>query len=548
MSTPQTTIYICSGVRLDNRYEHSIYFDTPRAQQEYFAGKVVKTFPAYSYVRKSWPLQVEATMEQARSWSYLYFQNGTGKIYYYFINQVEYKNDNMVELTLELDVLQTYLFDFTRLDCFVERTHVSDDNPLAYTLDEGLEVGELVDNEVYHWTALNDLCILVMATINPNHAETAQPVEALAGRYNGVFSGIKVWAVDGSKWADWGDQLDALSSAGFLDGIIAMWMYPKALVKLGGENTWDDDDLCKTVDGAKDAGAFLPFSGAPSKVDGYTPKNKKLLNYPYSFLYATNNTGGSAVYRWERFNNYNQPKFTTAGTISPEGNVKMFPTGYNGLQYTTDSGLIASDANYEAGLTLGGFPMCSWDSDVYKMWLAQNQNQLNMATVSGGISIAGGAVATITSALTGNVAGAIGGVTSMVSGAQQIGNLLAQRADMSIQPPQAKGSFSSNVNITAGKHTFSFYKKSVSAENAQVIDDYFTMYGYKVNRVQKPFIHVREQFTYVKTIGCTILGNLCMEDITKIEGIFDRGVTFWTHGDNIGNYSLDNPCLDGVLD
>lgn len=548
MSAPETTLYVCSGVRLDPRYEHSIYFANKADQEAYFAGKVVHTFPALSYLRKSWPVQVHATMEEAKTWSYLYFHNGSGKTYYYFINQVEYKNEAMVELTLELDVLQTYLFDFTRLECFVERNHVPNDSPVAHTLDEGLEVGELVDNEVFHWTQLNDKCILVLATINPNYAETEKPVQALAGNYNGVFSGLKVWAVNSTDWADWGNQLDALSEAGFLDGIIAMWMYPKALVELGGENTWTDDVLCKTVSGARDAGAFLPFDAPPTTVDGYTPKNKKLLAYPYSFLYVSNNCGGSAVYRWERFNIYPQPQFSTAGTLSPEGTVKMFPTSYNGLTYTTEDGFGASHENYEAGLSLGGFPMCAWDSDTYKMWLAQNQNQLNMANISGGVTIAGGAVATVASALTGNVAGVMGGVSAMVSGAQQIGNILAQKADMSIQPPQSKGSFSSNVNITAGKHTFSFYKKSVSAEHAKVIDDYFTMYGYKVNRVQKPLIHVREQFTYVKTLGCTIQGNLCMEDITKIESIFDHGVTFWADGENIGKYYLDNPGILGVLD
>lgn len=537
MSTPQSTIYICSGVRLDNRYEHSIYFADATAQQEYFAGKVVKTFPAYSYLRKSWPLQVEATMEQARKWSYLYFRNGTGKFYYYFITQIEYKNDNMVELALELDVLQTYLFDFTREECFVERNHVWNDTPRAHTLDEGLELGELVDNDVQHWTAYNDLCILVLATINPNHADTEKPVQALAGRYNGVFSGVKVWAVNSSQWADWGNQLDALGEAGFLDGIIAMWMYPKSLVKLGGENTWDDDDLCKTVDGAEDGMDYIQLDAYPQTVDGYAPKNQKLLSYPYSFLYVSNNTGGSAVYRWERFN-FNKPRFSASGTISPEASIKLFPVGYNHL----------NEDHYEAGLSLGGFPMCAWDADVYKMWLAQNQNQNQHAMNTAGLAIAGGAITALGSLAMGNVAGAIGGAGAVIGGAQQIGSLLAQKADMAIQPPQAKGTFSGGVNITAGKHTFSFYRKSISAENAKVIDDYFTMYGYKLNRVQKPYIHLREQFTYIKTIGCIVHGNLCIEDITKIEGIFDKGVTFWANGDNIGKYYLDNPVIDGEIE
>lgn len=546
MSIPQSTINVCSGVRLNSRYEHSIYFADRTAQLNYFAGKVVKTFSAYSFIRKSWDLNVAATMEEAASWSYLYFTNtANGKRYFYFIDNIEYVNDGAVRLKLQIDVLQTYLFDddFELLPCFVEREHTLTDDPVSYTVDEGLETGELVDNEVFHWQQLNDKCILVLATINPNYTETTEPVPALAGRYNGVFSGLKVWAVNGSKWADWGAQLDKLSAAGFLDGIVSMWMYPKALVQLGGENTWDDDDLCKTVDGARDAGAFLPFDEPPSKVDGYTPKNKKLLTYPYNFLYVSNNCGGSATYRWERFGIYMQPQFSTAGTLSPEGTVKMFPTSYNGLKHVDADGHVSFEDNYEQGLTIGGFPTCAWDSDIYKMWLAQNQNQLNTAGGTAALTISAGAAAAVAGLATGNLAVAGAGAAAAIGGVQKIQSLLAQNKDMAIQPPQAKGGFSSNVNITAGKHTFSFYKKSVSNERARIIDDYFTMYGYRVNRVKTPNIHARKSHTYVKTIGCHIDANLCNEDATKIESIFDNGITFWTDGDRIGRYSDDNSTL-----
>ena len=37
-------------------------------------------------------------------------------------------------------------------------------------------------------------------------------------------------------------------------------------------------------------------------LDGYAPRNNKLLSYPYNFLYVTNNQGNSAIYRWEFFN------------------------------------------------------------------------------------------------------------------------------------------------------------------------------------------------------------------------------------------------------
>lgn len=535
MSKPASVIKVCSGVRLDNRYEHSIWFASPGNQLAYFAGKVVKTFSAYSYIRKSWDLRVDATMEQAKKWNYLYFQNDDGKTYYYFISNIEYVNDNAVSLRLDLDVIQSYLFDFDLLDCFVERQHTTTDNPGEHTLDEGLELGELVDNSVYDAPIVSDLCILVLASINPNYTETGTPVQAMSGMYDGVFSGLKVWAVNANNWAAWGAQLDRLSGAGFLDGIISMWMYPKSLVKLGGENTWDDEDICKTVDGTKML-SLRPFQTVPGTVDGYTPINKKLLSYPYSFIYVSNNLGGSAVYRFERFTNKIQPGFNVNGALSPDGAVKVYPSGYNSLNIPGDD----MDNNYEYGLTLGGFPSCAWDADIYKLWLAQNQNQHSLAGATAGLKIAGGAVATVAGLATGALPVAGAGAMAMVNGGMQIAGHLAQKADMEIQPPQSRGSFSSNVNITAKKHTFSFYHKSISAENARVLDDYFSMYGYKLNRVQTPNIHARPAFTYVKTIGCHIKGNMCTEDIVKVESIFDNGITFWVDGDRVADYSQTN--------
>lgn len=554
MSTPQSVINICSGVRLDNRYEHSIYFADATAQQEYFAGKVVKTFPAYSYLRKSWPLQVQATMEEARSWSYLYFRNGTGKYYYYFINQIEYKNDNMVELALELDVIQTYLFDFEMLECFVERQHTETDEVGEHTLDEGLDVGELRETHPENWTGLNDMCILILSTINPNYSDTDKPVDALGSMYDNVFSGLSVWAVDATQWANWSNKLNDLASAGFVDGIVAMWMYPKNCIVLGGENTWTDDVLCKVVKGCTYAHDKFTYSQAVELVGGIVPKNKKLLCYPYRFLYATNNQGGSAVYRFEKFTDPSKPVFRVKGSISPDATIKMYPAGYNGVSYVYKEGGDTQgydiDGNYDRGLTLGNYPSCAWDADVYKLWLAQNQNQLQHSMDTAGLAIAGGAVTAVASLAMGNVGGAVGGAGAVIGGAQQIGALMAQKADMAIQPPQSRGAFSSNVNIVAGAHTFTFYTKGVDYEHAKAIDDFFTMYGYKLNRVQKPNLCARPAFTYVKTVGCNISGKtgypykngpqFCTEDRIKITSIFDHGITFWVDGDRIADYSQNN--------
>ena len=536
MSTPQSTIYICSGVRLDNRYEHSIYFKDATAQQGYFAGKVVKTFPAYSYLRKTWPLQVQATMEEARSWSYLYFRNGTGKFYYYFINQIEYKNDNTVELSLELDVLQTYLFDFEMLDSFVERQHTETDSIGEHTVDEGLDLGTLVTTSTRD-IQIGEMCILVMSTIdlvkptieveNDKWWELWNPTttvlnKMIATNYDGVFGGAGIYAIEATDWSALGQILLILDDGGYSDCVVSIWMYPKKLVALAEGYDWSTTVVNK-VHGIQ---PFTEEFSAPTTLNGYTPDNKKLLTYPYCMLYATNNGSGGASYRFERFADRSSCGFKVTGALTPEGATRLYPIAYDGEALA-----------YDHGLTLTGFPTCAWAQDVYKLWLAQNQNQQDLSMALSVLSVVGGVAGAVATGGT----GAMLGLGSAISGAQNIAGILAQRRDMAIQPPQAKGQVSTSVNTVAGFQTFTMKTKTLTKEMAKVIDGYFSMYGYKLNQVRKPNLCARSAFTYIKTVGCNISGaKFCTEDRNRITGIFDKGITFWVNGDKIADYSQTN--------
>lgn len=548
MATPASELYFCSGVPLDPRYEHTLWFTDLAAQKSYFEGKVIKTFSPLTYLRKGKSVKVAANFETARTWDYMFTVNyeavgsgefnfpTIGKTHYYFVTDVQYVNDNTVEVLVELDVMQTYLFDFERLPCFVERMHTETDGVGDYTLDEGLELGHLVDVASYDSENTNQLSIMVLASINPNYSGTGSPVKALASMYNNVFSGLKVWTVDTDRWTEWEDKLAALEESGFLDGIHDMWMYPWALIQDTREDT---EDVAFPVTSCTNADVTAP--GRPVALDGYEPRNKKLLTYPYTFLYCSNNNGGSAVFRFERFTNDvdTETYFYLYGTVSPDASVILAPRYYNGQA-----------VNKEECLALTNYPHCAWDSDTYKMWLAQNQNQHHLTQGTATIKAVGGALAAVGGlgmAAFGGVGGlgaAAGGVATAVSGYMDIQNLMAQKRDMEIQPPQARGTFSSTANITAGKHNFTFYVKTINAEAARCIDDYFTMYGYKLNRVMVPQIHCREAFTYVKTIGCHIKADFAANDVMKIEAIFDKGITFWADPAKVGDYYQDNDPLN----
>ena len=540
MSTPQSQIYICSGVRLDNRQQHTIHFRTLAEQREFFAGKVVKTFSAYSYHRRKWKLKVEASMAQAQQWNYLYIvQPGSPDYQYYFINAVNYLSDSTVELDLELDVMQTYMLNgYSLLPCFIERAQVSDDTPGANTVPEGLELGPYYSYHKFDQENIRDMGIFVFSAIDltgPLGSESSDKV--FAHKLDGVYSGLGVFAFN--SHVQLAQTLQAMNVAGSIDAIISIWMYPKNLVKVstktGTPTTWAlfnwGTNPCAWVSGVTVTTFDLPdYSNYGGNIfEGYVPKNKKLYTQPFNLLHVSNNVGESADYSFQGFRG-GRPSFTLYGGISPDAGVKIAPDGYYGT----------GNAEYEHGLTLSNYPQCAWNSDTYKVWLAQNFNQLSHSMETANMTVLGGAVTAIGSMVAGNATGAVGGAVAMYSGYNQVQGILAQKEDAKTQPPQARGSFSSSVNVAVGRQTFTYYYKCITKEYAQQIDDFFTCYGYRINRVMVPNLRARKAFTFVKTVGCKITGALSNEDMTAIQSIFDNGITFWTDPNRVGDYTQDN--------
>ena len=81
---------------------------------------------------------------------------------------------------------------------------------------------------------------------------------------------------------------------------------------------------------------------------------------------------------------------------------------------------------------------------------------------------------------------------------------------------------------------------SIKSEYAKMIDDFFTMYGYKVNSVKIPNITGRSNWNYVKTIDSIIIGNVPQNDLQEIKNMFDDGVTLWHNTSTFLDYSQSN--------
>lgn len=495
---PNTVIRLLKNCPLDNTYDHTIYFDDSEKQYAYFAGLTKYAFSRQTYQRVNQSrMRVQYKADDLYDCNYLMFQNTNfgNKWFYAFIKSVEYVNNITSEIVYEIDVMQTWAFDYQLGQSFVEREHAATDNIGDNIVPEKIERGEYVADSLENDAQLYNTSIIIACTFNEEYTN-------VYGSYiAGVFSGLAFikfpntigGATQAAKFIG-----DAGSKS---DGIVSVFVIPTVLTEAGSGSA-----VRKTVS--------KPKHLTLKRADGTEVKNKKLLTYPYNFLYVTNQQGTSAVYRYEFFNSDNCT-FTLTGDVSPNPSALLWPTEYKGVAENIDEKIV-----------LSGFPQLSFNIDTYRAWLAQNGTSTGINALSTALGAAAKA----------SVAGPVG----VLSAANSVAGIIAEYYEHSIMPNQARGGGGSMALLAAGLLQFVFMTKHIQPQFASIIDDYFTMYGYATHRVKIPNRNVRPYWTYTKTIGCVIRGSVPCDDMRKICKIFDNGITFWTNGNNIGNYSLDN--------
>lgn len=82
---------------------------------------------------------------------------------------------------------------------------------------------------------------------------------------------------------------------------------------------------------------------------------------------------------------------------------------------------------------------------------------------------------------------------------------------------------------------------TIKPEYARVIDNYFSRFGYEVDRYKVPNTTGRATFNYVKTVDANVGGDIPDECMVMIENMLNSGVTFW-HTNNMLVYS-NNPIV-----
>lgn len=522
------------NVPLENDYLHTLYFASLSAQTSYFTGLPHSKRSDLSYQRKDGFIRYPDHYDNLQRYNYVMYKNAkySSKWYYAFITKMEYKDDGRTDIYIETDVLQTWMFDYTVKPSFIEREHVADDSLGLHTIPEPVETGDYMVNSINKCVQLNYKAYIVASTIDLSDAhhddvdlKTAANVSGKV--YGGIYSGVRYYIYTSSE--DLNKVIKNLADAGRSDAITSIFIVPLAMVSMSGHEVGNvsEGDLWGTV---TDGGTVVQRPNyKPLFIGGnYEPRNNKLFTFPYSYMLMSNNSGSSAIYKYELFNMDNQYKtncdFKIYGALTPGFSCRLVPQNYNGIE-----------ENNEEGLNLGKLPICNWNTDVYTNWLTQNAVNIGATAISNVVTIAGGVGLMLTGA------GALAGAGAVATGLIGITNSVGQIYEHSLRPPQAEGNLNSgDVTYSMGDLTFSAYHMSIKKEFAEVIDGYFDMFGYKVNQIKVPNKNHRENYWYTKTIDVNIDGAIPMDDMKKIKNCYNSGITFWKSASNIQNYSVSN--------
>lgn len=543
--TPSSDLYLLHAP-LEADMNHQLNFSDAQAQFNYFSGLSNDYFADnFTYIRKDGRLTVEACMDDIITCNYLIYRNTAfgDKWFYAFITRMEFASPNSTHIYFKTDVWQTWQFDINIRKCFVEREHVNNDTIGLHTLPENLECGEYLCNSSLHVSIATPgdssyICMQISSN-RVNESGTILIPSATYPIYSGIPQGCYIIAFPYSAngMSSLRTLLGLFDANGRGDAVLAIFLVPKLCT------SWTESSL-QGSEGSSitlPSSIYIPEPAGSSKVDdlstinlstslnGYTPKNNKLFTYPYNYLYLTNNNGGDVIYHYEDFFN-NAPEFTIRATLEQGGGIYVVPK--NSKKGHNETNHIS----WNEGLSCGKLPQLSWTSDYYLNWQATNATNLEIQT---GIEAVQWGAGTITSMVGHGENPGVG--TGLMSFASDIANTMQQVKQAKMIPDQAKGNLNSgDITYASGQTGYWFRNMCIRSEFAKIIDEYFSMFGYKVNETKVPNLTGRTNWNYVKLHDANILGNIPQADMQGIKSMFEKGVTIWHNPNTFMDYTQSN--------
>ena len=553
---PDTDIILLkSPLQIDNK--NQITFSNATAQYNYFSSLTKLELEGATYQRKEGAIRFDGNFEDLIQYNYCIYKNThyKNKWFYAFIIGMEYKNDNCTYIYIKTDVWQSWQFDIVYKPSFVEREmiNVADDLPGANLLPETLETGEYKIANTSGFTEFRPLYVIAYGQKEIEFEDITYTYTG--GTINGIFSGLLF--IVGDKYF-MTDFYAYLKNNALDINIITAFTIPQLACPWVDSSTHDHSFFF--IAGDYNAPKLTKtLSSTPSTIDGYTPRNKKLLQYPYVYLGFNPPNGSQKIFRYEDFTS-GTPVFDIMSEIAPDPTVCLIPKNYRG-----------QENNLNDACSLNGYPTISFTTDYFNSYLAQNlpgmkidmsQKQHNRTTqnIQTAIGMVGGLLGSIdvkegkdkggeyeqASFNTSGISGLVNAGISIYSNSKNYDyyqqGLMAEIEKQQLIPDTATlGSTNATLlgyNMFTTENIFSRY--NIKRQFAERIDKYFDQFGYLTNTLKTPNINNRPNWNYVKTAGINLLGEIPETDMQEIKSLFNDGITLWHNPSTFLDYSQNN--------
>lgn len=540
---PNSTVIFIPNINLNNRYDDTIHWDSLSAQTSWFMTKGNNGYRVdqNSYIRKERnSIRVQLSYSKLYKCNYMMFKNTDfeNKWFYAFITKVDYVNNETTEVEFDIDVIQSWYWDMSIGKCFIERQHAYNDtigaSITAEPFNSGIDYVENSNEQVEIFNKLwhrkcNELSLVVATAIDGDQNDGGFYVPDGEFKY-GIYSGLTyktfdIIDVNGSTLVPSVNTNELNRANTFLrqlvennlsDSVVCVFLFPREFCNANALLPNFPNVITYQLDKR-----YL-LSGT---LDGYTPKNNKLYTSPFNTLYCTTGNRNGMFYNPIFFNGTNM-QFKINAQLSCKPSLTIRPLNYK-METSLDNAIAITE-----------FPQCAYVISSFKQWCAQHSINTSVGIP---LTAVGSMLGVFGGIATGNplvaVGSAVAGATSIT---KTITNIMTEKTKGGIaNNPEANNSIEFS-NSQGGYH---FHQYCYPSPILKIIDDYFTMYGYAVGELGEPRLKARSGWTYIKTRGADCHGLVPVDDIVKINNIFDNGIRFWTNGDNIGVYSGENTPL-----
>lgn len=468
--TPQSTFYLIKNVDIDISYTHQYYFSTESSQYNFFYGKKFKTVTAGSYQRKnSNVIQLPFQSDEIADAKYMMWQNAnySNKWYYAFVTSVNYVNPNVTTISYELDVYQTYLFDVTWKQSFVEREHCTRFNngvPVINVEDEGLDYGsnyKVLTTTKLAQTSIPNLAWCIFGVTDDTGFSSTIKRYSGSGSYGNIATNIRyfvmpftyssepsyddVYYVNGTLMGTPQDAFTLYSTDQTLVGrLVSAYVTPYAPFTIDSVTTSYPGGGIRNINitaGWLHTGTIqsvLPVSVAEKYAiqtltdpvtkyydfPNYT--ESKLYMYPYSFTELTNGRGTSEIIKMEYITESDSKiRIGVYGTLSVRNTLSALIKNYLGTNYNRSVAITFSDSegcpiidDYTASyLQANSNSIAVAQSNamlVQQNALANAQASFDTASANAARTYAGSTATNITGGITGFLGNIVSGFTGML--------------------------------------------------------------------------------------------------------------------------------------